>query len=63
MPDYRTEFVVTPTLANPLGAKGLGEVGAIAAPQAGMNASLDALSYLGVPTLDMPLTPERVWRR
>ena len=51
-----------PTNANPLGVKGAGQAGAIAAPQAVVAAVLDALRPLGVRHLDMPLTPERVWR-
>jgi carbon-monoxide dehydrogenase large subunit len=62
LPDYRTAFVVTPTPLNPLGAKGLGEAGATAAPQAVVNAVLDALTHVGVRNLDMPLTPMRVWQ-
>ncbi len=62
LPDYRTTFAPTPSPVNPLGAKGLGEAGAIAAPQAVVNAVLDAVHHLGVRTLDMPLTPMRVWR-
>ncbi len=50
-----------PTAANPLGVKGAGQAGAIAAPPAVMAAALDALAPLGVRHLDMPLTPERVW--
>jgi len=46
---------------NPLGVKGCGEAGAIAAPPAVMNAVIDALYALGVRNLDMPATPERVW--
>jgi carbon-monoxide dehydrogenase large subunit len=51
-----------PTGANPLGVKGAGQAGAIAAPQAVVCAVLDALAPLGVTHIDMPLTPERVWR-
>jgi len=51
-----------PCTHNPLGAKGCGEAGAIAAPAAIVGAVLDALSSLGVTDIDMPLTPERVWR-
>jgi carbon-monoxide dehydrogenase large subunit len=51
-----------PCTHNPLGAKGCGEAGAIAAPAAIVGAVLDALAPLGVTDLDMPLTPERVWR-
>lgn len=47
---------------NELGVKGIGEGGACAAPSAVVNAVLDALAPLGVESLDMPLTPERVWR-
>jgi carbon-monoxide dehydrogenase large subunit len=47
---------------NPLGVKGCGEAGAIGSPGAVMNAILDALAPLGVSTLDMPATPEKVWR-
>ena len=50
------------TAANPLGVKGAGQAGAIAAPQAVVCAVLDALAPLGVTHIDMPLTPERVWR-
>src|SRR5262249_16689577 len=51
-----------PCKHNPLGAKGCGEAGSIAAPAAIVNAVVDALSSLGVAHLEMPLTPERVWR-
>ncbi len=50
------------TAANPLGVKGAGQAGAISAPPAVVAAALDALAPLGVRHLDMPLTPERVWR-
>ncbi|HZU18330.1 MAG TPA: xanthine dehydrogenase family protein molybdopterin-binding subunit [Candidatus Dormibacteraeota bacterium] len=62
MPRFELDHVETPTPVNPLGAKGLGESGATAAPQAVVNAVIDALSHLGVRDLQMPLTPERVWR-
>src|SRR5262249_5497208 len=51
-----------PCTHNPLGAKGCGEAGTIAAPAAIVSAILDALAPLGVRDLDMPLTPERVWQ-
>ena len=51
-----------PTALNPLGAKGAGEAGTVGALPAVMNAVLDALAPLGVRHLDMPATPERVWR-
>jgi carbon-monoxide dehydrogenase large subunit len=50
------------TNANPLGVKGSGQAGAMAAPQAIVAAVLDALSPLGVTHIDMPVTPERVWQ-
>ena len=60
LPRYETAFAETPTPTNPLGAKGVGEAGAIAAPPAVVNAVIDALWHLGVTEIDMPLTPERV---
>ncbi len=51
-----------PTAINPLGVKGSGQAGCIAAPQTIVNAVLDALAPLGILHIDMPLTPERVWR-
>ena len=51
-----------PCTHNPLGAKGCGESGAIGAPAAVASAVLDALAPLGVTGIDMPLTPERIWR-
>jgi carbon-monoxide dehydrogenase large subunit len=56
---HRTE---TPSPTNPLGVKGVGETGAIASPAAVMNAVVDALADDGVTDIDMPATPERVWR-
>ncbi len=61
VPDLDTHHLEVPTSFNPLGAKGLGESGATAAPQAVVNAVVDALAHLGVRTIDMPLTPYRVW--
>lgn len=52
----------TPTPLNPLGAKGIGESGTIGATPAVQNAVIDAVAHLGVTHIDMPLTPERVWR-
>ncbi|NQU61499.1 MAG: xanthine dehydrogenase family protein molybdopterin-binding subunit [Rhodospirillales bacterium] len=51
-----------PTKKNPLGVKGAGEAGCCGAPPAVVNAVLDALKHLGVRKIDMPLTPEKVWR-
>jgi carbon-monoxide dehydrogenase large subunit len=47
---------------NPLGAKGIGESGTIGSTPAIQNAVVDALSHLGITHIDMPCTPERVWR-
>jgi aerobic carbon-monoxide dehydrogenase large subunit len=62
LPSMRIESIVTPCHYNPLGVKGCGEAGAIAGPAALVSAVLDALAPLGVTTIDMPATPERVWR-
>jgi carbon-monoxide dehydrogenase large subunit len=62
LPNFRTERTQTPTSLNPLGAKGIGESGTIGATPAVQNAVVDALAHLGVTHVDMPLTPERVWR-
>jgi len=62
MPALRLERMCTPSAFNTLGAKGVGEAGTIGAPPAILNAVLDALAPLGVQHIDIPLTPERVWR-
>ena len=62
LPDLAVHLHGVPTGSNPLGVKGAGQAGAIAAPQAVVAAVLDALAPRGVTHLDMPLTPERVWR-
>jgi carbon-monoxide dehydrogenase large subunit len=62
LPAFETGHTVTPSPLNPLGAKGIGEAGTIGSTPAIQNAVLDALAHLGVRHLDMPLTPERVWR-
>ncbi len=51
-----------PCATNPHGIKGAGKAGATGAPPAVINAVIDALAPLGVRHLDMPVTPERVWR-
>jgi carbon-monoxide dehydrogenase large subunit len=62
LPMYETDRTETPTPVNPLGIKGAGETGTIAATPAVVNAVVDALSALGVDHIEtMPLTPERVW--
>ena len=62
LPDLAVHLHGVPTASNPLGVKGAGQAGAIAAPQAVVAAALDALAPLGIIHLDMPLTPERLWR-
>jgi len=52
----------TPSTTNPLGVKGIGEAGTIAAPPAVVNAVIDAVSHLGVTSIGKPASPERVWR-
>ncbi|MGH7121730.1 MAG: xanthine dehydrogenase family protein molybdopterin-binding subunit [Acetobacteraceae bacterium] len=60
--DFEITLVEAPSAANPLGVKGSGQAGAMAAPQTVMNAILDALAPLGVTKLDMPATPDRIWQ-
>jgi carbon-monoxide dehydrogenase large subunit len=62
MPLFDVDSHEVPTKVNPLGAKGVGEAGTVGALPALMNAVNDALAPLGVRHLDMPVTPERVWR-
>lgn len=62
LPDLNVTLTGIPTAANPLGVKGSGQAGAIAAPPTIISAVLDALAPLGVTHIDMPATPERVWR-
>jgi carbon-monoxide dehydrogenase large subunit len=62
LPTYELDRTVTITDVNPMGAKGAGEAGTIASTPAVANAVVDALSHLGVRHVDMPYTPERVWR-
>lgn len=62
MPDLSIELRNVPCTTNALGLKGAGEAGSIGAPPAVMNAIVDALRPLGVTHVDMPATPERLWR-
>ena len=62
MPSFEATNTETPTPLNPLGAKGIGESGTIGSTPAIHNAVVDAVSYLGIRHIDMPLTAERVWR-
>lgn len=61
-PSFETHRTVTPTPLNPLGAKGIGEAGTIGSTPAVQNAAIDALAHLGVRHIDMPLSPEKLWR-
>jgi aerobic carbon-monoxide dehydrogenase large subunit len=60
--DFELDRVSAPSPTNPLGVKGVGETGAIAAPAAVINAVVDALAPFGVEDVEMPAKPERVWR-
>ena len=62
LPDIEVELIEVPCGTNPLGVKGAGEAGAVGSPPALMNALLDALADSGITQLDMPATPEVVWR-
>jgi carbon-monoxide dehydrogenase large subunit len=62
LPPFMVDFSPVPSPTNPLGAKGVGEGGAVAGTPTVMNAILDALAPLGVGDVPMPATPERVWR-
>jgi len=61
-PNLELDETVTPSPVNPIGVKGVGEAGAIASTAAVANAVIDALSPLGIRHLDMPYTPQTVWR-
>lgn len=62
MPEFELERTVTPTSVNPMGAKGAGDVSQPAVAPAIVNAICDALSDFGVRHLDIPVTPEKIWR-
>jgi carbon-monoxide dehydrogenase large subunit len=62
VPSFELVDMATPTSYNPLGAKGIGEAGTIGATPAVQNAVVDALAHLGVRHIDMPASPQRVWR-
>src|SRR5712672_2122249 len=62
LPAIEFAYNVVPCRTNPLGVKGAGEAGAIGAPPALVNAVVDALAEIGIEHLDMPVTPERLWR-
>jgi carbon-monoxide dehydrogenase large subunit len=63
LPDFDTNTdETTPCKINPLGAKGVGELGTVGGTPTVLNAVLDALRPLGIATIEMPATPEKVWR-
>jgi aerobic carbon-monoxide dehydrogenase large subunit len=62
LPPLDITLAELPTAVNALGVKGAGQAGCMAAPQTIINAILDALAPLGITHIDMPATPERVWR-
>ncbi|MGZ4709550.1 MAG: xanthine dehydrogenase family protein molybdopterin-binding subunit, partial [Acidimicrobiales bacterium] len=62
LPSFQLVTMETPTDVNPLGAKGIGESGTIGSTPAVQSAVVDALAPFGVRHLDMPATPERVWK-
>lgn len=62
LPNYVAGRITTLCPNNPLGAKGIGESGAVGSPPAVVNAIVNALAPFGVEHIDMPVTPEKVWR-
>jgi carbon-monoxide dehydrogenase large subunit len=62
LPDIEVELIEVPCESNPLGVKGAGEAGAVGSPPAVINAVVDALRSAGAGLIDMPATPERVWK-
>jgi carbon-monoxide dehydrogenase large subunit len=62
LPSFTTDRTESPATSNPLGVKGVGEAGTIASTPAVVNAVVDALRPFGVHDVQMPMTPERVWR-
>ena len=62
LPSFELVPMETPTPLNPLGAKGIGESGTVGAGPAILNAICDAVAHLGIDHVDMPATPQRIWR-
>jgi carbon-monoxide dehydrogenase large subunit len=62
LPRFQLARTETPTPVNPLGVKGIGEAGTIGSTPAAVNAVVDALAPFGVIHVDMPLTPQKIWR-
>jgi carbon-monoxide dehydrogenase large subunit len=61
-PAWETGKTVTPSPHHPIGAKGVGESPTVGAPQAIVNAVVDALAHVGVRHIDIPITPWKVWK-
>jgi carbon-monoxide dehydrogenase large subunit len=62
LPAFEITLAELPTASNPLGVKGVGQAGCIGGPQTIIHAVLDALAPLGIDHIDMPATPEKIWR-
>jgi carbon-monoxide dehydrogenase large subunit len=62
VPQFQTATTVTPSPSNPMGTKGIGEAGTIAATPAVINAIVDALSPFGIKDISMPASPQRIWQ-
>ncbi|MBB3896617.1 xanthine dehydrogenase family protein molybdopterin-binding subunit [Roseococcus suduntuyensis] len=62
LPDIEVDLIEVPCESNPMGVKGAGEAGAVGSPPAVVNALIDALREDGVSAIDMPATPEVVWK-
>jgi len=62
LPNFVLDRTEVPSSTNPMGVKGIGESGAIAAQPAVINAVIDALSHEGVTHIDMPASPFKVWQ-
>ncbi|MGH3910605.1 MAG: xanthine dehydrogenase family protein molybdopterin-binding subunit, partial [Pseudonocardiaceae bacterium] len=62
LPHFTTDRTETPSTTNPLGVKGVGEAGTIASTPAVVNSVIDAVRHLGVTEIEMPCSPQRVWR-
>jgi carbon-monoxide dehydrogenase large subunit len=61
-PSFMLGRTSTPSTTNPLGVRGIGEAGTIAASPAVVSAVIDAVSHLGVTFIEKPATPDRVWK-
>lgn len=62
LPDIEVDLIEVPCATNPLEVKGAGKAGAVGNPPTVINAIVDALSDTGMKRIDMPATPEKVWK-